>query len=564
MSTRRFDLKAVLTRQITLQQRLWLLSLWGGCLAIYVTYAARADGFTRLDHAIFFRLFAFEDHYAAIAWTTATLIALLVPWFGRVGKWLSVQASTNPGAVIGVAFACFMAGSHLVYLTHPLSMDEYSPVFQAHTFAQGHLTTQYPPELIDRIVVKEFQGFFLMTDPVSGRVASAYWPGLALLMTPLAFFNAEWLLNPALSALALWLIFRISSEIGGRTAGGWALLISLASPQFTVNAFSFYAMPGLLALDLLFVWLIMRGTVRAAFLAGLIGGLALVMHNPVPHAIFALPWLVWLSLNRSRRRQLLAALAGYLPLAIGLGLGWPMAIKVMGLDPGATSSPELGFIEAWSAKLGKIFDWPTYSLLVARAYAAWKIWIWACPALLVLAAFSMRLRGPTPWCKLLWASFFSTFLFYFFFPFDQGHGWGYRYIHSAWGALPICGGVWIARQSEKTRGSDWQARCGALLIAGLAMTPLFLWQTRAVIHESLQARITPPVDGRWVVFITNQPRLYTADLIQNLPGDKHVQRFLSQGHSADERLVVQRFPGARLWMRDLRGSVWALEPSKSK
>jgi hypothetical protein len=48
------------------------------------------------------------------------------------------------------------------------------------------------------------QGIFLMIDPVSRRVASAYWPGLALLMTPLAFFNAEWLLHPALSAQALW------------------------------------------------------------------------------------------------------------------------------------------------------------------------------------------------------------------------------------------------------------------------------------------------------------------------------------------------------------------------
>ena len=61
--------------------------------------------------------------------------------------------------------------------------------------------------------------------------------------------------------------------------------------------------------------------------------MALVLHNPVPHALFALPVGVWLLVDKSRRRQLLPLGLGYLPLTALLLFGWLVLTDAMGLRP---------------------------------------------------------------------------------------------------------------------------------------------------------------------------------------------------------------------------------------
>ena len=56
------------------------------------------------------------------------------------------------------------------------------------------------------MVVPGFQGSFIHVNQETGNAVSGYWPGLALLMTPFAWFKAEWMLNPLLGAVGLWLI----------------------------------------------------------------------------------------------------------------------------------------------------------------------------------------------------------------------------------------------------------------------------------------------------------------------------------------------------------------------
>ena len=53
------------------------------------------------------------------------------------------------------------------------------------------------------------------------------------------------------------------------------------------------------------------------------GGYALVLHNPFPHLIFALPWIVWLAMRRRQGLRDLCWLGlGYAPVVLCIGLGW--------------------------------------------------------------------------------------------------------------------------------------------------------------------------------------------------------------------------------------------------
>src|SRR6185437_7921307 len=132
----------------------------------------------------------------------------------------------------------------------------------------------------------------------SGAVASMYWPGLALLLTPFTLLGVPWLLNPLIGGATVRAMHRLARQFFvGEEAVGLVVLLTVASPAVTINAISFYSMPAHLLANTLFVVLLLRRTLAAALLAGIIGSLALALHNPVPHLLFALPWIGWLAVQ---------------------------------------------------------------------------------------------------------------------------------------------------------------------------------------------------------------------------------------------------------------------------
>ncbi|MGG2305238.1 hypothetical protein ACE4Z6_27835, partial [Salmonella enterica] len=78
---------------------------------------------------------------------------------------------------------------------------------------------------------------------------------------------------------------------------GLAILLTVASPVFFANGISYYSMPAHLFANALYALLLIDPTPRRAFAAGLLGSIALTLHNPVPHLLFALPWIGWLALR---------------------------------------------------------------------------------------------------------------------------------------------------------------------------------------------------------------------------------------------------------------------------
>lgn len=546
--------------------RLWLLTLALTLCALLCTgwlYSVfRAEPFSQL---IFARLLFIEDAFALQIMLLSVVLSGLA--FRLNGQALLVHAADafarKPAtASLGVTVV-FALMALVAYQRHPLAMDEYAVLFQAQVFASGHITAQWPVHLLAVLIPPGFQNYFLLTNHVTGAVASAYWPGFALIMAPFAWLGAPWLVNPVLSGLTIWVTVKLGKTLFGedRLAGLTALFL-LACPVFWASGIGFYSMTATLLFNMLFAWGLWLRTGRAALLAGLAGGVALCMHNPVPHLLFAAPWLVWLLFSVRRGRLIVAALAGYALPALLLGMGWSLfrlahfSESIGGAAHTAATHP--GLLTYISGLFGGL-RLPDIGLLRARLGALCKMWAWAWPGLLVLAAWGYR-TASLP-LRLFAGSLLVTFLGYMFVPFDQGHGWGYRYIHYAWIAFPLLA-AHALRADISGVGETRRVRIvTALVLTSLLIAiPLRMWQIHAFIANDLaQLPVIPAAATKTITFIRPNVGFYTIDLVQN-DADLHSNhvRMLSSGDQNDARLIQALYPGSHIVAATAAAATWQI------
>ncbi len=529
-----------------------LVALTAGVSALLAAWLwelqRRSPGEEALE--IFGRLFVYGD--APAAWLFLPILALACwPPLQRAALRFARALGEHPVAAASACAIAFALGARFIYQAQPLSLDEYAPVFQSELFAAGRLTAQAPPGLLDFLVPRDMQEFFFSASRTTGEVASGYWPGFALLLTPFTRLGVPWLLNPLIGAATIWLVQRAALDLfGSRELAGLAALITLGSAAVTLNALSFYAMPAHLLLNLAFAALLAAPSARRALAAGALGSLALTLHNPFPHVLFAAPWLVWLALRADRARTLPALAAGYLPLSLLLGVGWSLLLA--GFAGGSAGTA------ARAAEPGAVFAWPSGAIVAVRAIGFAKLWLWAAPAAPLLALLGIRAARRDVRLSLWTASAALTALGYFFVPFDQGHGWGYRYFHSAWAAIPLLAVAALhAVHDERSRAglSGFAAACA--LASLVVLGPLRAHQVHAFIaghlaQLPLAARGTPQL-----VLVNTAAGYYAIDLVQN--DALFARRPLameSLGAAADAEMRRRHFPNLVLLAADERGQVW--------
>lgn len=535
-----------------------LLARWGASML--------RDGRFHGLSPIFSLLFGSFDVRASM-WTLLTLmLALLVTGVidgSRVARWFGEHV----GAIAVATFLVLCVGTLRVYLDHPTAMDEYAQVLQARIFAGGALAGRFPPDLMDRLLATGFQNYFIAVSKTTGAVASMYWPSFALLLAPFVLAGAAWALNPLVSALTLLATHRLAWRIfGSREAAGWAVLLTLASPEFAINGISYYTMPAHLLANTVYALLLLSPTRGRAVLAGLVGSVALTLHNPVPHMLFALPWIVWTA-RRPDGWRLIGWLAlGYLPLSLALGVGWFLFtgdLRHAGVAAAATSGGH-ATVDGLKWVLSA-FSLPDARVLFARAIGVAKIWLWAAPGLMVLCVVGAIRAWHLTAVRVLVASAMLTLLGYFLVPVDQGHGWGYRYFHTAWVALPILAPAALAGASDDRR---WWIPQGpqvrAFVAAGALLSLVIVLPVRAIqVHDivgGLVAQVPDcAVSGRRVVLLDVGRMFYGADLVQNDPWLRGNEiRMISRGDADDAAMMAAHFPGYRELCRDERGSVWGM------
>jgi hypothetical protein len=262
--------------------------------------------------------------------------------------------------------------------------------------------------------------------------------------------------------------------------------------------------------------------------------------------------------------------AGYLPLVLLLGFGWGLLLSTlqgetsyaMYRNDGNPLHSIANFAWNWHIKLRSVLELPGEAILSSRVAELTRLWNWAVPGLPLLAAAGWWLHRRDRAALLLGLSMASTILGYLLISYTQGYGWGARYLHPAWGALPVLAALALVRAQADTRCQRLPAYVAGLALLSLVLaTALRAAQIREYVDQHL-ARRPPEVAGaRQVIFQRTSWRDYSLDLVQNDPflrGDVLV--LLSYGAEADASLIRSRFPQARLASSDERGQVWLLPP----
>jgi hypothetical protein len=172
-------------------------------------------------------------------------------------------------------------------------------------------------------------------------------------------------------------------------------------------------------------------------------------------------------------------------------------------------------------------------------------------------------------CRLFTASALLTLFGYFLVPVDQGHGWGYRYFHSAWMALPLLATAALFRPArirstasshtrlfEDGETKNFVATCVLLtLVLGVGFRA---WQVEAFMARDVSQ--VPQYTGteRRVVILDGRHSFYGADLVQNDPWLRGNEiRMYSHGAAADGRMMVQYYPELHKVYADRYGTVWS-------
>jgi len=512
-------------------------------------------------------LFAYYDYGGAMLALGILLAALFVPrnaGFDRLLQWLGAHP-----LLIGSATAVLLSlGTLFVYHNQPVSMDEYAPFFQSQVFAAGHVSGKLPIDLLNGLIPEGFQNFFLNVSKATGEVSSNYWPSFALLLTPFTLLGIPWACNPVLSGITLVVLNRLALRLFDSVeAAGMVTLFTLASPVFFGDGISYYSMTSHLLANSLFALLLLQPSPRRLLVAGIVGSIALTLHNPVPHILFALPWFAWLALQEKPFARLATLCAGYLPLSILLGIGWFVHSGQLASSGGPVTDG-IGSLHSVATP----FAWPTLGLYYARLVGVAKLLLWAAPCVFVLAfAGAWRARHDGRFLAL-GASAALTFIGYLFVWADQGHGWGFRYFHSAWLVFPLFATAFMFRPAALARpdtacaaAPDIAADLRTYVIACALLSLIAGVGLRAMqVNEFVTGHLNqlPDYHGSEPrVIIVAGVGFYPYDLVQNDPFLRSdVVRMVDLGAQQNAAAVQSHFPGYRPVYRDARGEVWSAAP----
>jgi hypothetical protein len=505
---------------------------------------AMPDELARPDPVRLNIYFYLLDRWEPVGLAILALAALAMAAFGGVRSRRSIDENADerpatPGSLSGrtspdplvplVALAVLVVSLMAAFLAHrsyPLSMDEWAGELQAKIFATGRRTVEIPEDWAPyaRAVTPVFVS--LHHDPP--RWTSTYLPVNALLKTPLVWIRATELFNPLLGALTVLAIAAVARRLWpGRTAAPLVAAVLLGtSSQFLITSASFYTMPAHLLASVVWLWLHLHPRRSIERLTPWLGVLALGLHNFVVHTLFVVPFL----LRLVRRRELLRA-TYYGAIYCAAGLGWLAWLRWAVPNLEAATSSSFAIPASWSALWQQVWN---VALLVG-----WQPVAFTC--LLALALARLR-HGGVVERDLAWSALL-TFVFYFLYTKNQGHGWSYRYVYAVLGNLVLLGtGAWL----ELARRAG-ELRLKRLLVASSVFALVFQIPYRLF---EVRTTVTPRANAsRWLATaeadaLVLHPALgwYAQDLVRNEPGltNRPVLLFMNRMQSSEYLDLRQR------------------------
>ncbi len=387
-------------------------------------------------------------------------------WERVAGRWSRGGRAADAVIASVVALACALI-ARLIFERYPLHIDEIIQLYQARIFASGRTWLPAPEYPV-------FTSAMHLLD-WNGRVYGQFPAGGPAFLAVGALLYAEWLVNPLVTGIAVFVFARLLRRIEAVPGTALAALLLVSTAPFVLFLGGSYMNHAATMLALLVAALALaiatgdgRAHRGAAFGCGLALGVAATI-RPMDGMIFALPTAVWLASRVRYGRPHLVAL-----LASGVGVALPLA-ALLAVNASQTGDPlRFGYIEMWGAthRLGFHeapwgFDHtPWRGVELVNLYLL-RLQTWLLespvPALLPVSVALWFTRRFTPFDRWILASSGGLLLAYFAYWHD-GFYLGPRFL------LPLAPWLllWIARAPQRmlAGGVPGLWRQGAL-IAGV-------------------------------------------------------------------------------------------------
>jgi hypothetical protein len=489
---------------------LWSIAVFSAVGAIFALWLRGVPAGTqdpRLWFNAFFVLFSRNEPIGLLIVAVFSVVAAVLLRTKRPAAQVLRPPLFHWITVTGIALAVFIIsaiGTKLVCHNYGLSADENMADFQARIFLRGKISAEVPEQWIPvvRLIKPTYVDYF----PGSHSWKSAYLPVYAAMRTVFQRVGLQSLLNPFLAAVTVVAVW-------GATRNIWpnrpdiafvAAALLAASSQFLLMTMTAYSMPAHLALNSVWLWLYSSPDRRRFYAAPFVGVLAIGLHQPNVHILFVAPFVFRLLLDRRWRATTIFGIV----YALGCA-GW-IAWRYYYLP--ATQAPTISYFRLLNPQM--LIVQPMNLLLLIG-------WTSLAMPLLVVLGFS-RIWRERPIVQDAALSCLLTFGFYYFFYLDQGHGWGYRYFHSALISLAVVAAAGWERLTELVgQRLANQFVLSAVILSVFIQLPIRCYQAERFVRPYALAAGTLGSLKTDLVALNPFQAWYSADLIRNDPFLEH-------------------------------------------
>jgi hypothetical protein len=509
---------------------------WGAAIALAVLGAASLPyQFPPVTHYYF----VIQDTPVLLFMAAFFVLVHVLPGrFAATPTWLEARYAVPTMRIVTIAVCVTIyAGARLAYQDYALSVDEFMAVFDSQIIAAGKLLAPVAPEWRD--LVPGLQPIFRLPVPDDAYWVSSYLPMNAVLRAGFLWLGSPALAGVALAAVSLLALFGIARRLWpdrpDAAIVGVALLAS--SSQFLITAMTPYAMTAHLALNLVWLWLFLRGTWPSHVLAAAVAFVACGLHQVAFHPLFAAPFLA--SLVLTRRWRLVFFYGGaYGAIILFWILYWKILLLGVGSAP-VDQSADVGmayFVQRVTEMVE--VDTARYVLMGMNLL---RFIAWQAPLLVPLALVgALVCRGRSAVTVHLALGIMLTVAAMLVLTPHQGHGWGYRYLHGLLGSFALLaaqGWIWLTDRLVPMRK---QLAFGLLLSTALSVSVLLPWrlaQVYAFVRPYAAAHAVIAGANADVVIVDARNVWHGVDLVRNDPFLRASPKVIDLASLQEQQLV---------------------------
>lgn len=423
-------------------------------------------------------------------------------------------------------------GHRFVLIGYDMSRDEQMATFDALVYAQGKLVE--PLAAMWRENAAALNLLFMYTAEERVAWISSYLPMNSAIRAGFVALHLKDFASPVLSAVGLVALWRCVRRIWpeDREAVGIAVVLYCTSAAVLVNAMTSYATTAHLALNLVWLALLLRGDTRGDLGAVLAAFVATGLHQPLPHPLFALPLLLLVA-RKDWRRGLFFFVA-YCCIC-GFWLWWPHLVGPMVTEGAAAGGQQgLGFL----SRLAGVFAHRDGLGLNEMAANLLRFVAWQHVLLVPLCCLAIPVLRKDPLAMALAGGVgLTVFAMAVILPY-QGHGFGYRYLHGLIGNMVLLA-VYGWRQVRGDAAAWRGYMLAATLLTAVVLLPVQGWMAHRFYAPYAQTRAALlATDADYVVVgVADVP--FSADLVFNPPAlDQRPVLLLREGLKAEGRAAI--------------------------